>query len=609
MKALLTRFPLLLMLVAALASCSTPSLTKPKAAQPAAALAAAEALCQQGKFAEAMMQCIDIARRDPLTPGLTALQDRIIQRMAELRAEAAQIKADSTPKRMAIEVEGERALPDAYGLQRNITGETGSLRRPPSNMEKVLQKKVTVHLEGVNLADFIMAIGASEDINIVADNVDNTKTMTVRAENVPLAELLDYISRNMGVSFFVGESMIWATQRDQGLSSTPMETRMYRLRKGLARDEVDSDAKIKIQDAIERFVPKLQGADLLFNSKAHVLIARNTRENLSRIEELIEALDVSPPQVLIEARFISTAFNDLRELGIDWILNSPIAVTEKNVLRNGAVVKATETQINASQPDKIVGYSKFVNDAQGLNLTYQGILTDPMFQAVLHALEISGKARTLSVPKVTTVNNREATIHIGEDFLYYEDYEVVNSGSTVVNVGGINQLIQNSTLAPSGKPTKEELGITLTVTPSVGADMRSIMMHIQPKTEDFVRYEFFDVAVNNGNNGDNVNAGATNGMSVVRLPIFRKSEIETEMIVQSGETVVMGGLITSAEAKTKQGIPFLSSIPLLGHLFEHDNVTDTKENLLIFVTAHILSQRGENLVPITETVKAPGPAR
>ena len=106
---------------------------------------------------------------------------------------------------------------------------------------------------------------------------------------------------------------------------------------------------------------------------------------------------------------------------------------------------------------------------------------------------------------------------------------------------------------------------------------------------------------NNGNNANNNQNSTTvsNGTSTVKLPIFRRSKIETEVIVQSGETVVMGGLITSSESKHKDKIPFLSAIPLIGLLFQNDMIDNDQKNLLIFVTATIISERGENLVPLT----------
>ena len=416
-------------------------------------------------------------------------------------------------------------------------------------------------------------------------------------EQIRAPVLLRQISRNLGVAFYVGENMIWATPGDVGQTTTPMETRMYRLRKGMITAEIpqDGESRINIVEAIERFVPVLDGSDLLFDRKAHVLIVKNTRENLAKVEDIIEALDVCPPQVLIEARFISTTVSDLRELGIDWILNSPVVVSEKAVMRNGVKTFLPQTRIDSGAA---VGFTPFPNESTGLNMTYQGILTDPMFQAVLHALETSGQARTLSVPKVTTINNRTASIRIGEDFRYFDEYDIESTPSTSDN----GDTIYRTTLVPVGQPELEELGIELEVTPSVGADRGDITLKILPEISEFVRYEFYEVGsgTGNNNNNDSSSVNSTNQTSLVRLPIFRRSTIETELVVRSGETVVMGGLISSTESKSDERVPFLSSLPLIGRLFMHDGVEESKQNLLIFVTASLLSERGEYLVPVDE---------
>ena len=152
-----------------------------------------------------------------------------------------------------------------------------------------------------------------------------------------------------------------------------------------------------------------------------------------------------------------------------------------------------------------------------------------------------------------------------------------------------------------GTPQLEELGIQLEVTPSVGADLGDITLKIVPEISEFVRYEYYETGGASGANAGNQNQNQTTNLnSTVKLPIFRRSKIETEVIVQSGETVAMGGLITSTETKGTEGIPILSSIPLIGRLFRHDSTEEKKDNLIIFVTANLLSQRGESLVPMTE---------
>jgi type IV pilus assembly protein PilQ len=588
-----SRILAILMVVAGLSGCTTtrgPGMDGATTTSPQ--LEKAEGLFLKGDYTGAMLECVDLAQANPDLAGLESLQRQIMAKLEEQRAARAAARAAVTVKRMTTDANRQKDVPDTYGLRKTVNGQSAPLRTPGNAMQKALEKKVTVHLDNVDLTNFILTLGASEKVNIVADNLPGDKTMTIHADQVPLTEILDYVSRNLGVSFFVGENIIWATPQAQGQAAIPMETRMYRLRKGIdgtldastdgqPAGEAQDD-NVPIVQAIQRFVIQPEGADLLFDKKSHALIVKNTVENLARVEDIIETMDVCPPQVLIEARFISTGVTDLRELGIDWVLNSPLIVSKSD--------GKSQTQINMGAT---AGFTPPANAAQGLNMTYEGLLTDPMFKAVIHALEKTGKARTLSVPKVTTVNNRTASIRVGEDFRYYDEYNVQSVPSTVPSGNGTT--VYSSQLVPVGTPKLEELGIELKARPSVGADMGSITLQLLPEISEFVRYETYEVGT--GNNGQNASS-ASNGLSSVKLPIFRRSKIETEVIVQSGETVVMGGLITSSEGKRKEKVPFLSALPLIGLLFQNDLTDTDQKNLLIFVTATIISERGENLVPV-----------
>ncbi len=585
-------------------SCATPPQDK-KQAEIQERLTDIDALVAARQYTDAITKCIDLSRVDPFTPGLAERQAKILTKMSQERSRTAAVKRGASELRMDLDVARRKVLPDTYGLRLSNSAKIDPLRTPKTPMELALAKKVTIHLEGVNLDDFIMAVGASEGINIIADAMGNEATMTVHAEDVPLVEILDYVSRNLGVSFYVGDSIIWATKSQQPpQTGAPLETRMYGLRKGISADEINNE-RINIIEAIERFIPATTGADLLFDKKAHVLLVKNTRDNLARIEDIIEKLDVCPPQVLIEARFIGTSVSDLRELGIDWVLKSPLVDSEQMVPDGtGGNTIQPRTQIDT---DSTVNFVAFPNAAQGLNLTYQGLLTGPMFEAVLHALDISGKATTLSVPKVTTVNNRTAMIRVGEDFRYFDQFDIQSVPTSVTDSGS---QVYSSILVPVGSPQLEELGIQLQVVPSVGGDMSSINLSLSPTISEFVRYETYQVATGNANINNNNNNVVTNGneTSVLKIPIFRTSSIETEVVVQSGETVVMGGLVTASESRETHSVPILSSIPLVGKLFRRKDVQEIRQNLLIFVTATILSERGEDLVPVitTEVSRAPG---
>ncbi|NLN01368.1 MAG: type II secretion system protein GspD, partial [Lentisphaerae bacterium] len=493
-----------------------------------------------------------------------------------------------------------------YRQRRHVVGETQPITSLPTEMQTVLQRPVSIHLENVALTAIVSEIARAENVNIVCDGELDGKEITIHVENTPLSEVLEYVGRNLGVTFAVGQNVIWVTPGSATAGSVPLVTRIYRLRKGLSKEEIEGGPEsLGIIEAITRFVPEVEGADLLFNVKAHALIVKNTREHMRLIEDIIEVLDVRPPQVLIEARFISTGVTDLRELGVDWVLNSAIGIGNKAVLENGSVGQANRTQINIKPGASLLGFTDFPNQNQGLNFVYKGVLTDPAFEAVVHVLEATGKTRTLSVPRVTTVNNREASLRVGEDFRYFEEYETeeVRTGTTESG-----RDTYQSRLVPTGTPTLEELGIELVVTPSVGADLATIALSLKPEISEFVRWEYYATAADGATGTTDNNAATNSALSLIKLPVFRRSVIETEVQVRSGETVVMGGLVTSTRVKVQEGVPILSKLPFIGQLFRHDTYDDVSQNLLIFVTATLISDEGEELIPLTpsEPVTAGG---
>lgn len=558
-------------------------------------VARAAELFMQEYYADAIIACTAIYKRDPLTPGLAELQGQIMHRLAELRQHATAVRQAPSDALAIADLDRQGILPDTYRQRQFVVGETQPISSLPTEMQQVLQRPVTIHLENVLLSEIVAQISAAENVNMVADGSLDDETLTIHVSNTPLSEVLEYIGRNLGVTFAVGQNIIWVTPGNEAAGKVPLVTRIYRLRKGLSKEELEGGPdSLGIIEAVERFVPEVEGADILFNLKAHAILVKNSRENMRLIEDIIEVLDVRPPQVLIESRFISTSVTDLRELGVDWILNSPIGIGNKARIVDGNVQQLNRSQIH---PGATIGFTEFANANQGLNFTFEGILTDPAFAAVVHALEASGKTRTLSVPRVTTVNNREASLRVGEDFRFFEEYqtEEVRSGTTPEG-----RDIYQSRLVPTGTPTLEELGIELVVTPSVGADLATISLSLAPEISSFVRWEYYETSAGNSSNNNVDNNSTTNaGLSMIKLPVFQRSTIETELQVRSGETVVMGGLVTSSRDKKREGIPILSKIPWLGQFFRHDVYVDVSQNLLIFVTATLISDQGEELIPLT----------
>ncbi len=599
-----------------------------------AQLAHINKLYEKGRYGDALLKWSRIASTHADTKEMRELRDKLVSAMADFEASHDVNRSDIDQKRMALETFKQSHVPSSYGLKRLIPPDKTTHVTKPGALRRVLRKNVSIHLKKADLSSIITALAEDENINIIADSgLGKGKSLDIELDNIPVQEVLDYVSRNFDVKFYLGENVIWATAPGKK-TAAPLKTRIFHLRKGLQHHgsnwlEQDSKKQKKgdqeeqavdilsrkatelpggsssIEDIINRFLPKVEGSELFLDRTTHSLFVRNTPENIKAIEDILETLDVNPPQVLIEARFIEVTVSDLRELGIDWHLDSDIALSEKGVMKNGKWENVPDTVISEGgsitapnspytavgeegfpgNPLKAFGSGRSWNPAltgHGLNLTVAGILTDPEFRAILRALEISGTGRTLSVPRVTTVNNNPAKLRDGSDLLYYEEFEA--KAFTLLDSDG--KKYSSSALMPKGKPKLAELGITLIAVPSVGKDMSTISLLLTPTISKLENFQFYTQE----------NATNTFAQLEVKLPTITRRQIQTKVNVESGQTVVMGGLIETVEQDTEHSVPILGSIPLLGKLFKSSDVTEMRKNLLIFVTATVVSNRGESVI-------------
>ena len=479
-----------LWLFLSLTGCQTPQALEPKPLPAAlsAELANARALYNQGDLTQALIACVDMEHRHPNTPALTQLQSEIMTTLNERRINQAQLRRDDSMTRGMLESTEDATLPDTYGLRRYIQGNDSTHIRENAPMMALLDEELALHFDAVSLADIITYLGQERQINIIADPTLQTPPVTIHAEKITLNELFDYLSRNMNVSFHIGRGVIWVTEADEAMSTTPLVTRLYRMRNGLptqylTEDGAEADDMV-ILDAIERFVPLPEGADYLFDSNSQILLVKNTERNLHMVDQLVEALDVTPPQVLIEARFISTNISDFRELGIDWLLQSDVVTSDVN--------GQPRTQIYSGST---INFGETLNAGVGLTASFSGILTDPQYQAVLHALEIESDSRTLSAPKVIAVNNRPSFIRIGRDISYVSDITIERE-----SYGGGDT--RDELLIRNPQVQILETGYELQATPSVGLNRRDINLRLRPEITELIRFrEVTQTILNTNTNG------------------------------------------------------------------------------------------------------------
>lgn len=458
-------------------------------------------------------------------------------------------------------------------------------------IRKKLKTPITVDFMEVGLDYVLDFLSDATGVNIIpANGVKlSEKKVTIKVKDMSLESLLKYIFRNQGLTYRIEKNAVWVDTLDDMENEAP-ETRMYFLDQGLAMFTEFSGvtsgtkggmgggsaiSKIKtIKDILENAVAWPSDSKINLDERTGALIITNTPSNLKIIEDILYNLDVDATQILVEARFMEINITDLSELGVNLSLDSPWAINKQEVAgtEQGAVTQLTTAN------SKFSTFTGAPNE--GLNITYQGILTRPQFSMVLHALEKKTNLKTLSAPKITTLNNQTATIEIADEFVYPTRYEPTlikedlnGNGTFTDTVNGVKET--RFVNVPQGFETRP-IGILLHVTPSVGKDKETIALTLNPEVSE-------------------ATANAFEYSGEVKLPKFTTRSLSTNIVVQNGDTIVLGGLIKESRTNTRTKTPFLGDLPVLGALFRKDSDSTTRKNLLIFVTATILSPEGEQL--------------
>jgi type II secretory pathway component GspD/PulD (secretin) len=192
----------------------------------------------------------------------------------------------------------------------------------------------------------------------------------------------------------------------------------------------------------------------------------------------------------------------------------------------------------------------------------------------------------LSAPEILTLNNQRAVINVSTSFDYASQFQAI---SNPIIVGGGGQTNTTSGFLPT-QWDSVNVGFFLEVVPSVGRDMKTIVLDLHPvvdeldNSEDFDSFRTFDFAVSTGG------AGAT---QQVPRPVVATRELTTKLVIEDGMTIVLGGLMRDRKVKVIKKVPILGDIPLLGLLFRSTSDTIEKSNLIIIVRAQIVTPAGQ----------------
>ncbi|RKX26912.1 MAG: hypothetical protein DRP47_07465 [Candidatus Zixiibacteriota bacterium] len=252
------------------------------------------------------------------------------------------------------------------------------------------------------------------------------------------------------------------------------------------------------------------------DSRSNSIIVQEVPTNMGKVVTYIKELDRPAKQIKISAQLLEVYTNDLEELGISWSASGTYNTESGRSFPQEGKVNATRS------PDVVGSYN--------ITALQHGWTIDAIVQAIVN----SGKGKIIAHPEITTVDNKEARIQMGQKIPVKQFDE---SGNVVIKF--------------------EEVGTILRVTPHITAENR-IVMHLKPERSTYQ----FD----------------PNGV------IINTSNAETNIIVNDGQTAVIGGLTTEDEVETEVGVPLLKDIPLLGRLFKFTNKRSEIRDLVIFVT-------------------------
>ncbi len=501
-------------------------------------------------------------------------------------------------KRILNESEVGTQLPRSYGKVINVSPDDESPRT--SELERLLDRPVSMKISNMPLGELAMQLRDLEGLNIADpvnvifnDEVLQGKTFSANFKDVPLREIFDYLAYNLQVEFNICGNMIWVTKSAAEATGPRLVSRIIPLRQGIIPTvpegigvveaakvtfETTKEEDLDLDNALKAFYEKTTtgGSYQLFPQR-NVLLVRDTLENIRYVEQLVETFSKPPNQVLIEAKFLMVSESDLRDVGIE--------LSHYNGGKTGENIDAKH-QTNGNLSDFFTRLGNLAADAEeGVSsLTISGIIGNRSFDMLIRALERKSSTVTLSAPRIATFNNRTARMRKGDKMYYFEEYQIqsVDRGE-----GGTDQI-----LVPTGKPSSLALGITFDVKPSIGADGKTILLGLKPEIVTFLQWEDFSSTTT----VTNPDKSTTKKDTEVKLPRYHEQTVATSVGINSGETVILGGMVENRETTEVKRVPFLGDIPFIGALFRHTSVSREPTNLLIFVTATIINERGEYVV-------------
>jgi len=409
---------------------------------------------------------------------------------------------------------------------------------------KFLDQEMSINMKNSDIKNVLMLIGDLTGLNIVI-SPDVKDTVTANLENVTVRTALDAILQPNGYSYFVRENIIIVKTFETEMVGE-LETVVVRLKYTTASSlESPIAAVMSTRGKIQSYMPLIAGAGGGGNnSDANIIVISDGQDNIPQIMKMIGELDKPIPNINIAVRFIETQLDTSQGIGIDW---------SRQPLQLGG-----NTSDSSSWPISMN------------NMTI-ATLNPTQFLSAMDIMEAEGRSKLLSSPQVTTLDNHEATTNVtttvyieGQVNQQQQQYGQKGQSASIYQQG--NQGTTNPYgLYNPNQVTEKSIGIQLSVTPRIN--------HINKIT----------LVVN-------ASVEALLGAAEVSTdkPRSTMRDVQTQVTVNDGDTVILGGLIAENTIENVKYVPILSGLPVVGRFFKSISIEKEQRELLIFITPSII---------------------
>ena len=396
-----------------------------------------------------------------------------------------------------------------------------------------LNQKMSINMKDSDIKNVLMLIGELTGLNIVI-SPSVKDTITASLENVSVKAALDAILKPNGYSYFTQENIVIV--KDMGIDMVgELETVVIKLKYINAKDLASPlGAVFTDRGRMQSFTPLVTSAG--GSAPSNIIIISDVQDNIPHVLDMINQLDLAIPNINIAVRFIETNLDTSRGHGIDWSKSAPIQIGETTDDSSFAIpISLSNVAIATLKPAQLV--------------------------SALKIIQARGRSKLLSSPQVTTLDNHEAetstttTVYIAGDVRNRNQSSSTDglTGTTIFGNIGENRV------------SEKDIGIELKVTPRIN-EVTKITLLVDATVEALL------------------SAAEIN----TDKPRSTTRTVKTQVTVNDGDTVIIGGLIAENVLENKKFIPILSSIPFVGKMFQSLSITKEQRELLIFITPNVI---------------------